>query len=126
MGNVIFHRNMFILLGCFFWAVIFIGCAATPEVKGGGTIIGNPTLPVLPIVPEKPHEDPLQQDASDLLAEASLRRFLWTRFLPVTFMLQKDPFAPILTQIEIARSNLSEVYDQHIQYYILGNLLAGL
>lgn len=125
MYDLTFHRNRVILLGCLFLAIAFTGCAANGQVKGGGTIIGNPNIPALPTVPEEKYEGPFDQDSSDLVAQAELRSCLWTRFLPATLPLQTDPFAPILTQIWLVRQNLNNVYGYYFQNYLRENFLRG-
>lgn len=125
MSHISLYRNKIALIGFLFLAIVFTGCATNSEVKGGGTIIGNPTLPSLPAVPETRDEYSLQQDCAELLAEVELKRLKWTFFMPATLTWPIDPFVP-LAELGIMKYHLDYAFNLYLQNNIWGNLLAGL
>lgn len=50
------------VIGVLLMCLISAGCASTGEVKGGGTIVGNPAAPDTPADPEKTPSCPKNPD----------------------------------------------------------------
>lgn len=83
MGIVDLRLNRIIIIALMLCSIAFGGCSTPHEVKGGGTIIGNPTMPPLPVAPKNPEEkkDVPPKDKQKMVAKVKENRFLSAVFI---------------------------------------------
>ncbi len=116
--------NKTIILGIVAFGILLNGCAAIGygKVKGGGTIIGNPMLPAVPL-------DPLQKNAPDprrpndqrsvdpekpiFLARMQCKRILATILRPTTYDILLEPLAPVWRRIGMINSPQPLLFHDH-------------
>ncbi len=103
--------NKTIILGIVALGILLNGCFTTiggSKVNGGGTIIGNPILPAVPLDPQHKHTpDPLRPDDQRpadtedaiFLARMQCKQILATILRPTTYDILLEPLAPVWRRI---------------------------
>lgn len=83
MGIVDLRWNRIIIIALMLFSIALGGCSTPHEVKGGGTIIGNPTIPPLPVAPKNPEEnkDIPPKHKQKMVAKVKEKRFLSAIFI---------------------------------------------